>query len=144
MFLFPSSPDQELPGFNTLAIIDNTGQGGDTINVYQETPSLSKFYDLVKINIQTYRMPVSGDNTGLNSSAKIITDVAPDTDTLAPSGLLLFSPTILRWYNLNTSCPLNSVDIYFSYTTKSDKTYIINIAPNEYASCKILFYKRNE
>ena len=142
MFLFPSSPDQGLTGFNTLAIIDNTGQGGDTINVYQETPSLSKFYDLVKINIQTYRMPVSGDNTGLNSSAKIITDVAPDTDTLAPSGLLLFSPTILRWYNLNTNCPLNSVDVYFSYTTKSDKTYIIDIAPNEYASCKILFFKK--
>jgi len=141
MFLFPSLPDNNLPGSKSILIQDVSGSSPDFLNIYQESSSVAKFYDLVRILIQTSRIPVSGDSELANNSQLIITDVVPDTDTLSPSGLLIYQPTVLRYYNMYATSPFGTVDIYFSYGTKSGNIYPIYIVPNEYASCKIQFQK---
>ena len=141
MFLFPSLPDNNLPGSKSILIQDVSGSSPNFLNIYQESSSVAKFYDLVRILIQTSRIPVSGDSELANNSQLIITDVVPDTDTLSPSGLLIYQPTVLRFYNMYATSPFGTVDIYFSCGTKSGNIYPIYIVPNEYASCKIQFQK---
>jgi len=138
MFLFPSLPDNNQIGYKSI-LVNPTSQTGSTNKIYQESSSLAKFYDLVRILVQTVRLPVNGDNEGSNQSQLVITDVVPDTSSLSPSGLLIYQPTVLRFYSLYSTTPLNNIDLYFSYGTKKGNIYPVYIAPNEYASCKLQF-----
>jgi hypothetical protein len=147
MFLFPSVPDTNYPLFRSILVQDNITNAVGTTNpptyvmVAQEASTIAKFYDLVRIIVQTSQIPVSGDSEGTNNSILLITDVVPDTSTLAPSSLLIYNPTVLRWYNLYGTTPLTKIDLSFSYGTKDGSVYPVYIAPNEYASCKLEFKK---
>ena len=69
----------------------------------------------------------------------LITDVVPDVDTLSPNGLLIYQPTVLRWYNLYSNNPLKDINISFWYGTKDGSIKKVYLTPGEYASCKIEF-----
>ncbi len=144
MFLFPSVIDANNVGYRTILCMDSTdGITPSFISVYQEAGSLSHFYDLVRILILSQTMPINGDLEGKNSSLKVITDVVPDVDTLSPSGILIYQPTIPRVYNMYSSSPLNNIDIQFAYGTKDGSIYEVDISPNEYASAKLQFMTSN-
>ena len=148
MFLFPSVNDPNNPGFRSLIVQNNvTNAVGSTtpptyILVAQEASTIFKFYDLVRLIVQTSQIPVSGDSEGTNNSILLITDVVPDTSTLAPSSLLIYQPTVLRWYNLYGTTPLTKIDLSFAYGTKDGSVYQIYITPGEYASCKLEFKRQ--
>jgi hypothetical protein len=139
MFLFPSIQDNNLNGYKSILIQDTTGTAPNTLQIYQESSSIAKFYDLVRILVQTTRLPVNGDQENSNQSQLVITDVVPDTTTLSPSGLLIYQPTVLRFYSLYSTTPLTSIDLYFSYGTKKGNIHPVYLTPGEYASVKLQF-----
>ena len=145
LFNFPSVLDSNNSGFFSIIVENNVNNTWGTttpptyVQVQQESSTLQKFYDLVRILVQTSQIPVSGDSEGTNNSILLITDVVPDTSTLDPTSLLVYQPTVLRWYNLYATQPLAKIDLYFSYGTKDGTIYPVYIAAGEYASCKLEF-----
>ena len=139
MFLFPTTPSS-LSGFKQILIQDGTSGSTPTyLTIYQQFSSVSKFYDLVRIIVKTDSIPVEGDIEGLNNAEALITDVVPDVDTLSPNGLLIYQPTVLRYYNMYSGNPLKDINISFHYGKKDGTTSKVYLPPNEYASCKIEF-----
>lgn len=139
MFLFPSIPST-LAGFNQILISDGTSSSTPTyLSIYQQFSSVSKFYDLVRIIVNTHSIPVEGDIEGINQTISLITDVVPDVDTLSPNGLLIYQPTVLRWYNLYSQNPISVVNISFWYGKKDGTIAKVYLPANEYASCKLEF-----
>ena len=109
------------------------------VSAYQECSTIAKFYDLVRILVATSKIPVNGDSEGVNSSVSLLTDIVPDTSVFSPGGLIVYNPSILRDYNLETSVPLRDIDIQFFYGTKDGSIYKVNLPPGEYASIKLEF-----
>jgi hypothetical protein len=121
------------------------------ISITQEDSTIYAFYDLVRLLVETNRIPVSGDaegktfsNTGSvsNNSINIITDIVPDTTTLTPGTVLIYVPQgILRWYNMYAQQPLDNLDLAISYETKDGNIYPVNILSGEFFSVKLEFKK---
>ena len=121
------------------------------IYVQQEQSTVYSFYDLTRIIITTNQIGVSGDaeavvtdqnGTSSNNTLSIITDIVPDTTTLAPGSDIIYVPNgILRWYNLYNTTPLTKIDLQFYYETKDSSIYPINIIAGEWFSAKLEFKK---
>lgn len=152
MFLFPTYSNSNAPSDNyglmkTISIKNNvynaTFSSSSTIpeyiSVYQEASTRFKFYDLVRIIVTTTKIPVDGDIEGQNSELNAITDVIPDIDNLTPDDILIYQPTILRNYNLDSNVPLKDLDVHFYYGCKDGTTHRVKLLPSEYASIKLQF-----
>ncbi|MBS1736172.1 MAG: hypothetical protein JSS98_06130 [Bacteroidetes bacterium] len=142
MFKFPSVPtlseDPNYAGFRSIFTI-NTSDTGTAFKIYQEASSISAFWDLARILLVTSKIPVRGDIEGINSSVNIVTDVVPDTTVLTPNDILVYQPTVLRWYNLDSNIPLRDINIQFYYGNKDGTIYPMVLFSNEYASIKLEF-----
>jgi len=137
-FLFPSIVDTNNSSYRSI-VVQDFGSTATLLYIAQEDSTIAKFYDLVRILVQTVHIPVDGDLEGANTSIPLITDVVPDTSSLAPSSLLIYQPTVLRWYNLHSTTGMSIIDVFFSYGTKDGSIYPIYLSPGEYASCKLEF-----
>lgn len=140
MFGFPTQilagvPSDTNGSFRTILITSMNYSS----TVYQESSTIYKFYDLVRILVTTSKIPVLGDIEGINSTVNLITDVVPDTTTLSPNDVLIYQPSILRNYNLDSNVPLQHIDLQFYYGTRDGSIYKVMLNPNEYASVKIEF-----
>ena len=150
MFLFPSTLFTTVTRYNDTfkaVIIQNNlynavYNGGTTpqyITVSQEAPTIQKFYDLVRILLVTNKIPVNGDIEGTNNAINLITDLAPDTTIVTPDDIIIYQPSVLRNYNLDSNIPLKHLDVHLFYGTKDGSIYPIQLKPNEYASVKLEF-----
>jgi hypothetical protein len=148
LFGFSSIQDANTPqGFYSILVLNNVNNISQNSNgaissvlITQECSSMYKLYDLVRIIVGTSRIPVLGDVEGINSSVNLITDIVPDTSTLTPpNDIIIYQPTILRNYNLNTNVMIKDIDIQFFYGTKSGEIYPVKLMPGEYASIKLEF-----
>jgi hypothetical protein len=159
-FFFPSYDTQPQPNFKQLIVQNNginavVGTGSATLPQFlymqQEQSSIYSFYDLTRIIITTNQIGVAGDaeavvtnqnGTASNNALSIITDIVPDTTTLAPGSDIIYVPNgILRWYNLYTTTPLTKIDLQFYYETKDSSIYPVNIIAGEWFSAKLEFKK---
>jgi hypothetical protein len=159
-FLFPTyatlpngnNPTKQLLVQNNgINAIQGTGSASlpQFIYVQQEQSTVYSFYDLTRIIITTNQMGVSGDaeavvtnqnGTSSNNALSIITDIVPDTTTLAPGSDIIYIPAgILRWYNLYNTTPLTKIDLQFYYETKDSSIYPVNIIAGEWFSAKLEF-----
>ena len=146
MFLFPGNLS---PGGSfRFMLIENdlynmTYTSGGTTPAYvsanQEATTIFKFYDLVRILVVTSKIPVNGDVEGTNTSVNLITDIVPDTTTLTPDSIIVYQPTVLRNYNLESNVPLRYLDIAFYYGSKDGTVHKVKLLPNEYCSIKLEF-----
>lgn len=152
MFLFPSYIDANAPTDNYGSMIpisvknnvfnatySSSSTTPEYISVYQESSTKFKFYDLVRILVVTRKIPVNGDIEGINSELNLITDVVPDVDSLTPDDILIYQPSILRNYNLDSNTPLKDIDLQFYYGSRDGSTHPVKLLPNEYASIKLEF-----
>lgn len=152
LFLFPTYSNANAPSDNyglmkTISVKNNiynaTFSSSTTIpeyiSIYQESSTRFKFYDLVRIIVTTTKIPVDGDIEGQNSELNAITDVIPDIDNLTPDDILIYQPTILRNYNLDSNVPLKDLDVHFFYGCKDGTTHRVKLLPSEYASIKLEF-----
>jgi hypothetical protein len=139
MFIFPSISDTAQAGYNQI-LINNFNPQGSNYNIYQQTSSISKFYDLVRIVLVSNFIPVNGDIEGLGyTNIKVLTDCVPDTSSLSVSDILVYQPTVLRYYNCQSNEVLRNIDVQFYYGTKDGSLFPVMLLPNEYASCKLQF-----
>ena len=153
MFLFPtfSDTDIDLPTYqgipykslliqnNVYNVVYGTGNAVQYVSIIQESPTLFKFYDLVRILVTTSKIPVNGDCEGANNTVNLITDIVPDTSSLTPDDIIVYQPTVLRNYNLDSNVPLKDLDVQFYYGCKDGSVHKVQLLPNEYASVKIEF-----
>ena len=152
MFLFPTVSATGLPTDNNgpfkLILAQNDiynavyGNGSTTpsfVTLNQESTTIFKFYDLVRILLVTSKIPVNGDCEGINSSVNLITDIVPDTSSLTPDDIIVYQPTVLRNYNLESNVPLRDLDIAFYYGCKDGSIYKVQLLAGEYASVKLEF-----
>ena len=152
MFYFPSIQDSSNLGYRTVIVANNlTNVFGSSnppayVEVIQETATINKFNDLVRVIIKTNvsSIPISGDCEGTNSSEPIITDVCPDTSTLSPLSILIYQPSILRKYNIYGTTQISKIFISFWYGTRQGDINPVYLAPGRYASCKLEFEKIQE
>lgn len=152
MFLFPSVTTQGAPTdinglYKTVLVqnnINNVVYGSSAtspnyVSVNQESSTAFKFYDLVRIMVTTSKIPINGDIEGKNDTVNLITDIVPDTNTLTPDDVIIYQPTVLRNYNLDSNVPLKDINLQFYYGCKDGTVHKIKLLPNEYASVKIEF-----
>lgn len=157
MFLFPTYINNQAPSDDyglmmTISIknnIFNSVYSSQSVNpeyitVYQESSTRFKFYDLARILVTTNKLPVDGDIEDINSQLNAITDVIPDIDDLTPDSILIYQPTILREYNLDSSNPIYNIDIHFYYGCKDGTIHRVYLQPSEYASIKLGFFQAVE
>src|SRR5207249_2278870 len=98
---------------NVYNVVYSTSDTPEYVSVNQESSTMYKFWDLVRVMLVTSKIPVKGDIEGKNSSVNLLTDVVPDTTTLTPDSILIYQPSILRDYNLDSNIPLRFIDIQF-------------------------------
>jgi hypothetical protein len=82
---------------------------------------------------------VNGDIEGTNTSVNLITDIVPDTSSLTPDDIVVYQPTVLRNYNLDSNVPLRDLDLQFYYGCKDGSIHKVELLSGEYASVKLEF-----
>jgi len=117
-------------GFNTTATM---------LSIYQEGPSYFTFNDLIRILVSTSKIAIAGDIEGINSTVNLITDVLVDTSSTDYSDVLIYQPTVLRNYNVDTDIPIKKIQIQFYYGSRDGTIHPVTLNPTDYASCKIEF-----
>jgi hypothetical protein len=160
-FYFPAystSPDPAYPDLYQI-VVENyginavIGDGSATlpqfVNMYQESGTRQRFFDLTRILFSTTRIPVSGDaeaqvfdqdGTPSNSTINLITDIVPDTSTLDNTATIIYIPAgILRWYNLYAQQPFTILDLQVYYETKDGLLHQLQILPGDNFSVKLEF-----
>ena len=101
-----------------------------------------RWFDITRIIVRSTKMSVAGDVELNNTSLLNITDFAVDTS--APDVLLqIYEPTVLRYYQLYQTSPLNAVDVQLSYSTRSGDIYPIYLTAGSSGSIKLLFRRSN-
>ena len=101
-----------------------------------------RWFDITRIIVRSTKMSVAGDVELNNTSLLNITDFAVDTS--APDVLLqIYEPTVLRYYQLYQTSPLNAVDVQLSYATRSGEIYPIYLTAGSSGSIKLLFRRSN-
>ena len=101
-----------------------------------------RWFDITRIIVRSTKMSVAGDVELNNTSLLNITDFAVDTS--APDVLLqIYEPTVLRYYQLYQTSPLNAVDVQLSYSTRSGEIYPIYLTAGSSGSIKLLFRRSN-
>ena len=137
-FKFTSSP----------AVSQNLGIGSRTLTISsisqpQPNSTLYRFSDLTRIIIGTNRMGVKGDNESFNTMLVNIGDFTIDTTNGIPE-LVIYNPTVLRWYQMYQTTPLLNIDIFVSYANRAGKVFPITISPYNSIGLKLQFRNSND
>ena len=137
-FKFTSSP----------AVSQNLGIGSRTLTISsisqpQPNSTLYRFSDLTRIIIGTNRMGVKGDNESFNTMLVNIGDFTIDTSYGIPE-LVIYNPTVLRFYQLYQTTPLLNIDIFVSYANRAGKVFPITISPYNSIGLKLQFRNSND
>ena len=132
---------------SSLAVSTNLGIGSRTITISksitpQPNSTLYRFADLTRILIGTSRISVKGDNQSSNELLVNFSDFVVDTENGIPN-LIIYQPTILRWYQLYQTSPLNNLDVFVSYANRAGKVFPINISPYNSIGIKLQFRNSN-
>ena len=132
---------------STPAISNNLGVGSRTITINnritpQPNSTLYRFADITRVIIGTNRMGVKGDNENFNTMLVNIGDFTVDTENGIPQ-LIIYNPTVLRFYQLYQTTPLLSIDVFISYANRAGKVFPINISPYNSIGIKLQFRNSN-
>ena len=133
---------------STPAISNNLGVGSRTITINniitpQPNSTLYRFADITRVIIGTNRMGVKGDNENFNTMLVNIGDFTVDTENGIPQ-LIIYNPTVLRYYQLYQTTPLLSIDVFISYANRAGKVFPINISPYNSIGLKLQFRNSND
>lgn len=107
----------------------------------QPNSTLYRFSDLTRIVIGTSRMGVYGDVENNSKLLINLGDFAVDTEKGIPN-LVIYNPTILRFYKLYQTTPLTNIDIFISYANRAGEIFPVNISPYNSIGLKLLFKNR--
>ena len=135
------------------AVSTNLGVGSQTLHINnavapilsitkQPNSTLYRFADLTRILIGTSRISVKGDNQSSNELLVNFSDFVVDTSNGIPN-LIIYQPTILRWYQLYQTSPLNNLDVFVSYANRAGQVFPINISPYNSIGIKLQFRNSN-
>ena len=133
---------------STPAVSQNLGIGARTLTISfeiqpQPNSTLYRFSDLTRIIIGTNRMGVKGDNESFNTMLVNIGDFTIDTSNGIPE-LVIYNPTVLRFYQLYQTTPLLNIDIFVSYANRAGKVFPITISPYNSIGLKLQFKNSND
>ena len=133
---------------STPAVSQNLGIGARTLTISfeiqpQPNSTLYRFSDLTRIIIGTNRMGVKGDNESFNTMLVNIGDFTIDTSNGIPE-LVIYNPTVLRFYQLYQTTPLLNIDIFVSYANRAGKVFPITISPYNSIGLKLQFRNSND
>lgn len=107
----------------------------------QPNSTVYRFSDLTRIVIGTSKMGVFGDVENNSQLLINIGDFTVDTEKGIPS-LVIYNPTVLRFYKLFQTTPLTNIDIFISYANRAGKIFPVNISPYNSIGLKLLFKNR--
>ena len=144
-FIFNSKTNILNPNYEDIQILNlipNIVPATTITNLMITQPNNSNFrwFDITRIIVRSTKMSVAGDVELTNTSLLNITDFAVDTSS--PDVLLqIYEPTVLRYYQLYQTSPLNSIDVQLSYATRSGDIFAINLTAG--SAVTITFYDRN-
>jgi hypothetical protein len=153
LFLFNNYADSNNAGFYLLEVLNNytnaiVGNGAITtpqfLYVEQQTSTTYQFWNLARIIIATSKMGVNGDSEGFSGNNQIlaITDFTPDTTTLSPNSIVIYSPFVLRFYQMYQTSPLTRLDLSLLIGDKAGNVYPLQLQGNGgYASVKLEWRK---
>lgn len=105
---------------------------------YNIIPSWSGVYSYVF----STTMPVLSENNSGSSNIRqtIITDFLPDESL--NNKVLQYSPSVLRFYSLDSGAPLDNINLTLQWRDINDNLYPIYIDPNRFITVKLLFRKK--
>ncbi len=89
-------------------------------------------------------MGVKGDNESFNTMLVNIGDFTVDTSAGIPQGLIIYNPTVLRYYQLYQTTPLLNIDIFVSYANRAGQVFPITISPYNSIGLKLQFRNSND
>lgn len=153
LFLFNNYEDSNNPGFYLLEVLNNytnaiVGTGSITtpqfLYVEQQTSTTYQFWNLARIIIATSKMGVNGDSEGSSGNNQIlaITDFTPDTTELSPNSIIIYSPFVLRFYQMYQTSSLTKLDLSLLVGDKAGNVYPLQLQGNGgYASVKLEWRK---
>ena len=133
---------------STPAVSQNLGIGSRTLTInfevqQQPNSTMYRFSDLTRIIITTSRMGVKGDNESFNTMLVNIGNFTVDTSNGIPE-LVIYNPTVLRFYQLYQTTPLLNIDIAVSYANRAGKVFPITISPYNSIGLKLKFKNSND
>jgi len=149
LFLFNNTIDENNSGFYSIQVLNNytnaiVGNGSITtpqfLYVEQQASTTYQFWNLARIIIATSKLGVNGDSEGTSGNNQIlaITDVTPDTTSLNPNSILIYSPFVLRFYQMYQTTPLTRLDLNLQIGDKAGNVYPLQLQGNGgYASVKL-------
>jgi hypothetical protein len=149
LFLFNNSADVNKSGFYSIQVLNNyinaiVGNGAITnpqfLYVEQQSSTTYQFWNLARIIIATSKLGVNGDSEGTSGNNQIlaITDVTPDTTELNPNSILIYSPFVLRFYQMYQTTALTRLDLNLQVGDKAGNVYPLLLQGNGgYASVKL-------
>lgn len=149
LFLFNNFIDTNNSGYYSIQVLNNytnaiVGNGSITdpqfLYVEQQSSTTYQFWNLARIIIATSKMGVNGDSEGFSGNNQIlaITDFTPDTTTLTPNSIIIYSPFVLRFYQMYQTSPLTRLDLSLLIGDKAGNVYPLQLQGNGgYASVKI-------
>jgi hypothetical protein len=112
--------------------------------VEQQTSTTYQFWNLARIIIATSKMGVNGDSEGSSGNNQIlaITDFTPDTTELSPNSIIIYSPFVLRFYQMYQTSSLTKLDLSLLVGDKAGNVYPLQLQGNGgYASVKLEWRK---
>ena len=115
----------------------------NSVSQAQPNSTMYRFSDLTRIIIGTNRMGVKGDNESFNTMLVNIGDFTIDTSNGIPE-LVIYNPTVLRFYQLYQTTPLLNIDIFVSYANRAGKVFPITISPYNSIGLKLQFKNSND
>ena len=107
----------------------------------QPSSTVYRFSDLTRIVIGTSKMGCFGDVENNSELLINIGDFSIDTEKGIPS-LVIYNPTVLRFYKLFQTTPLTNIDIFISYANRAGKIFPVNISPYNSIGLKLMFKNR--
>jgi hypothetical protein len=135
-FLFKSTLDN---GYRKINLSNDVYNSSTLYNLtYQQTSTMFKFFDLVRIMVTT-NMKIDSEMQGSNGADSLLVDISPDTTINNNQDIEIYNPQILRFVNLLESSPLRIMNMQFQYQFKDGSIYPLILKPNQYCSIKLQF-----
>ena len=107
----------------------------------QEYSTLTLWNDLQSILLETDQIPVNSEYEGTSTDVtrRLLTDFEPSTGINNRQAFQYQPQGALRWYDLKSEYPLNSIDLRVLWQTKTGKVYPLILLQGETATIKLRF-----
>lgn len=151
--LFPSIDSFEQSNLDPFAhqlLVRNNRNNQATINgkpyykMVSEYPTLALWNDLKSVIIESDRIPVNPElqQGQVNVTRRIITDFEPLSDINNRQSLQYFPAGPLRFYDLKSNYPLNSIDARVYWQTYKGEIIPVTLIDFEVLTIKLMFRKK--